>query len=209
MRKRVAGFLLSGGVAALAIGLSTTAALATTATTFSVSPGGSITGTAAKTTLTDTKTGNALSCKSSKATGTVKSGTGLAGAGIGSISALTFSNCTGPLGLSFTVTTSAFPWSLNAVSYKKGVTTGTITGIHAVLSGSDCTATVDGTSATADNGEVKVTYTNSTGKLKVLTTGGNLTIYNVSGCLGLINSGDPTTFSGTYTITPKQTITGS
>ena len=42
----------------------------------------------------------------------------------------------------------------------------------------------------------------------MLTTGGNLHVWNVSsGCAGLINSGDPTTFSGTYTVTPKQTIT--
>ena len=40
-----------------------------------------------------------------------------------------------------------------------------------------------------------------------LTTGGNLHVFNVSGCAGLINSGDATTFSGTYTVTPAQTIT--
>jgi hypothetical protein len=50
-------------------------------------------------------------------------------------------------------------------------------------------------------------YTNSTGKLKVLTTGGNLHIYKVVGCAGLIASGDALTFSGTYTASPKQTIT--
>ena len=54
---------------------------------------------------------------------------------------------------------------------------------------------------------VSATYTNSTGALKVLTTGGNLHIYNVSGCAGLIRSGDATTFSGTYAVSPKQTIT--
>src|SRR5215468_3230493 len=35
----------------------------------------------------------------------------------------------------------------------------------------------------------------------------NLHVYNVNGCAGLINSGDATTFSGSYTISPKQTIT--
>jgi len=34
-----------------------------------------------------------------------------------------------------------------------------------------------------------------------------LHVYNVNGCAGLINSGDATTFSGSYTISPKQTIT--
>ena len=88
-----------------------------------------------------------------------------------------------------------------------GVTTGTLTGIHAALTGPGCSAVVDGTGATADNGMVSATYPNSTGALKVLTTGGNLHIYNVSGCAGLIRSGDATTFSGTYAVSPKQTIT--
>ena len=103
--------------------------------------------------------------------------------------------------------TSAFPWHLNAVSFSSGVTTGTITHIHATLTGPGCSATVDGTSATANNGMVKAKYSNGTGKLTTLTSGGNLHVYNVSGCAGLINSGDATTFSGSYAISPKQTIT--
>ena len=103
--------------------------------------------------------------------------------------------------------TGHLPWKLNASSFKSGVTTGTITGIHATLSGPACTATVDGTGASANNGKVKVTYTNSTGKLKVLASGGNLHVYNVSGCAGQINNKDATTFTGTYTVSPKQTIT--
>lgn len=99
-----------------------------------------------------------------------------------------------------------FPWHLNAVSFKNGVTTGTISGIHATLTGPSCSAVVDGTGVSANNGKVTATYTNSTGKLA--TTGaGNLHIYNVNGCAGLINSGDGSSFKGSYTITPKQTIT--
>ena len=102
--------------------------------------------------------------------------------------------------------TTHFPWHLNAKSFKNGVTTGTITGIHATLTGPSCSAVVDGTGATANNGTVTATYTNSTGKLA--TTGaGNLHVYNVSGCAGLINSGDITSFKGSYTVSPKQTIT--
>lgn len=203
--KRTSTFLLLGGAAAAVIGLSAGPALA--ATTWTVSPGGSITATGGKTTLKDTGTGTTLNCTSSSGKGSVKSGSGLSGTGIGSITSLTFSSCTGPLGLTFTVTSSAFPWSLNATSFSSGVTSGTISGVHAKLSGPSCSATVDGTSATADNGTVDVTYTNSTGVLKVLTTGGNLHIYGVSGCAGLIKSGDASTFSGSYTVSPKQTIT--
>jgi len=85
------------------------------------------------------------------------------------------------------------------------VTHGSITGITASISGSGCTATVAGTTATS-KGKTTGTYTNSTDILKV--SGGNLHVWNVSaGCLGLINSGDASTFSGSYKITPGQTIT--
>ena len=139
----------------------------------------------------------------------MKKGTHTSGAGLGSITSLGFSSCTGPLGLTFKVKSSHFPWHLNAVSYKSGVTTGTITGIHATLSGPSCSATVDGTGATKNNGRVKATYTNSTGILKVLTSGGNLHIYRVSGCAGLIHTGNSATFSGSYKVSPKQKITRS
>src|SRR5262249_14710212 len=111
-------------------------------------------------------------------------------------------------GITFTVANSHFPWSLTAVSFNSttGVTTGTITGIHSALTGPGCSAVVDGTGATADNGMVSATYTNSTGALKVLTTGGNLHIYSASGCYALTHSADPATSSPTYTVTPKQPI---
>jgi hypothetical protein len=66
---------------------------------------------------------------------------------------------------------------------------------------------VDGTGPTSNYGMVKAKYSNSTGKLTTLTTGGNLHVYNVNGCAGLINTGDATTFSGSYATSPKQTIT--
>jgi len=207
MRKRIASVLATGGAIALTLGLTAAPAFAAT---WSVSPGGSITGAAGTTTLKDTTTGNTLSCTSSSTTATLKSGHGLAGASIGSVTGISFTGCTGPLGLTFTVTPGHLPWHLNAVSYNatSHKTTGTITGIHATLSGPSCSAVVDGaTSGTANNGKVKVTYTNSTHKLQVLTTGGTLHIWNVSGCAGLIGSGDGSTFSGTYTISPAQTIT--
>jgi hypothetical protein len=196
--------------AALAGMLTLAASSATAATgvaaTWTVKPGGAITAKAGKTTLKDTKTGSVLTCQSSSGSGTLKKGSGLSGTGIGSISALSFNTCTGPLGLTFTVKTTHFPWHLNAVSFSSGVTTGTITGIHATLTGPSCSAVVDGTGPTADNGKVTAKYSNGTGILS--TTGaGNLHVYNVSGCAGLINSGDGASFHGAYTVSPKQTIT--
>jgi len=208
--KRAGSALVTGVALAGMLALSASAAGAATnarvAATWTVKPGGAITAKAGKTTLTDKNTGSQLSCTSSSGKGTVKKGSGLSGTGIGSITALTFSNCTGPLGLTFTVKTTHFPWHLNAKTFSSGVTHGTITGIHATLSGPSCSAVVDGTGASANNGMVNATYTNSTGKLATTGTG-NLHVYNVSGCAGLINSGDSASFKGSYTVTPKQTIT--
>jgi hypothetical protein len=206
MWKRSGSILLASVAAAATVGLGAGQAFA--AGGWSVSPGGSITGKAGTTTLKDTSTGTVLSCTSAKAAGTAKKGKGLSGNGIASIKSASFSNCKGPLSLTFTVKTAHLPWSLNAKSYKSGVTTGSLTGIHATLNGSGCTATVDGTSATANNGMVTGTYSNKTHELKILGTGGNLHIYNVKGCFGLVHSGDKSSFTGTYKITPAQTITG-
>src|SRR5215472_2504969 len=163
--KRTGSVLFLGAAIAGVIGLSAAPAVAAT---WTVKPGGPTTATSGKATLTDTRSGVSLSCASSKGAATLKSGSGLSGTGIGSITSLAFTSCTGPGGLMFTVTNSHFPWSLNAVSFNS---------------------------------------TTSTGALKVLTTGGNLHIYSVSGCFGLIRSGDPATFSATYTVSPKQAIT--
>jgi hypothetical protein len=209
MRKSISTILAASGAIALAVSLSATSAGAATATTWTVTPGGSLSGKSGTTTLTDTKTGAVLTCTSSTATGTAKSGSGLTNP-LANLSNVTFSTCTGPAGLTFDVTTSAFPWHLNGTSYTSPTAKGTITHIHAVLKGtnSSCTATVDGTSATADNGTVHVSHSNAAAtKLNVLKAGDNLHAYNVSGCLGALNSGDPATFVATYTLSKAQTIT--
>jgi hypothetical protein len=54
---------------------------------------------------------------------------GLAEAGLGSVQALSLIGCAGPAGLTFSETSNALPWALNAVSYKSGVTSGTTTGL--------------------------------------------------------------------------------
>ncbi|HEY2576515.1 MAG TPA: hypothetical protein VGI74_09425 [Streptosporangiaceae bacterium] len=209
MRKFMPSALVTLAAAALTVGLGATSSGAATARTWTVKPGGAIGGSASNPTLKDQNTGTVLTCKTFKASGTAKSGSGLSGTGIAKISKVSFNTCTGPLGLSFTVTPAHLPWSLDALSYtaSTGVTKGKITGAHATLKGSGCSAVVDGTSATADNGSVSGTYTNSKHQLKTLTTGGNLHIYHVSGCFGLIANGDTATLSGTATISPAQTIT--
>ena len=201
MRKSSAAGLVVAAAAASVVAVTTPALAAT----WTVTSGGSITGTAGTTKLHDVNTNNDLTCTSSKVTGTLKSGSGLSGTGIGSIATVAFTSCTGPAGIKFNVTAGALPWSLNALSYASPLTTGSITGIHATLGGFGCTATVDHTSATSNDGSVTGTYSNSTHNL--VTSGGNLKLFNVSGCLGLINSGDSVTFLATYALSPPQTIT--
>jgi hypothetical protein len=206
MRKPLSAALLTLASAGLAVGLSATSALA--ATTWSVSPGGTISGKAGTTTVTDTTSGLTVTCTSSTLAGTLKKGTGLAGAGLGKVTSLNFNNCTVD-GLTLNLSSGTVAWKLNATSFKSGVTSGTITGIHFAISSSECSAVIDGTGGAAHNGKVKITYTNSTGKLKVLAAGDNLHVYKVNGCLGAISNGDAGTISSTYTLTPKQTIKGS
>lgn len=214
MGKRVGGMLLMAGAMVLVAGLSTAPSLAATATTWKVSPGGSITlAKSGHVTLQDVTTGHSLACGHTTGTGRFKSGGGLPGAGIGSITALSLSDCTGPGGLPTTMTLSHLPWTLNADSYDPsitaGLTTGRISGIHMTFSRTGCGATVDGTSATADNGRTQIHYHNSLAKLKIRTQDSNLHFYNVRGCGGLINNGDAVTFSSAYLVSPKQRITGS
>jgi hypothetical protein len=174
--------------------------------TWTISPGGAISGKSASFTIKDAQTGTTLTCTSSDVTGSLKQGSGLSGTGIGSVTGLKASTCTGPAGLTFTMAFNGLPWTLNTASYGSGVTSGTIAGIDATLSGSSCSATLDGTAAGADNGTAGTTYTNATTALALLTSGSNLTLYNISGCAGLINNGDQVTVSATYKIAPKQKI---
>jgi hypothetical protein len=199
------GILLTGATTTLVIGVGIGVALAVTAAPeIDVTPAGNITASAGTTTLKDTNTGSVLTCTSSSSSGSLNAE---GDPTLGSITALSFSNCTGPLGLTFTVTNSNFPWKLTASAFNSGtgVTTGKISGIKSHLSGPSCSADVAGTTATTP-GTVKVTYTNSSGVLKTSLTGGTLHVFNVVGCAGLINTGDATQFSGSYTVSPKQTI---
>ena len=200
---RARRILLTAAAAPLALGLAAGSAAAATAWT--VRPGGPVTGHAGQTALTDTTTGNAaIICASSTARGTLRSGSGLPGTGLGSLTAASFS------GGCFTLTASHFPWKVHARSYTSGTgtTTGTITGIHLAFTDPGfCDFAADGTSATAGNGAVHFSYANATSKLRILRTGSNLHIYHVKGCGGVFHDGDAAVLSSTYVITPAQAIT--
>jgi hypothetical protein len=200
---RARSVLLAAALTPLALGLAAGSSVRTT--TWTVSPGGPITGHAPKTVLLDTTTGQAgIPCIDSVAHAKLTSGSGLPGAGLGSLTGVTFnSGC-------FTLTASHFPWQVNAQTYATGTgtTSGTITGVHLVFTDPTfCDFVADGTGANAGNGTVHFRYVNSTGKLKIVPTGGNLHIYQVNGCGGAFHNGDAASFSATYAITPPQTIT--
>lgn len=180
--------------------------LATTAATWTNKPGGAISAKAGTTTVTDSTAGQSVTCATSTAKGSFKSGSGLSGTGIGTVTSISFNNCS-ILGMNITVTlTGTMP--VNATSYNATtkVAKMAITKIHGSLSASGCSATIDGTAAAAHNGMVKGNFMDTGSKLKVLATGGNLHLYNVN-CFGVINNGDSVNFTTTYKVTPAQVLT--
>ena len=195
---------MSAGAAAV-IGMAAAPAFATAAT-WTVKPGGATTGKAGTTTVKDVTASQSVTCASSATKGSFKTGKGLSGTGIGTVTSLTVSGCS-VLGMSISVTiTGKMP--VNALSFNstKKTVSMSITKIHGSLSANGCSATIDGTGAAAHNGMVKATYADVGGKLHVLTTGGNLHLFNVN-CFGVINNGDSVSFTTTYALTPKQLIT--
>jgi hypothetical protein len=204
--QRYARVLVAGCAAVLAATAGATIALA--AATWTVRPGGAISLKSGDLTVRDTRTGTTVICASSVLKGTLTGGTGLPGAGIGSVTAADITPC-GSLG-SFRVTAGGLPWHVNFSSYNAttGVVTGSVSRLRITVSGGgspDCHAPISGPGGTG--GVVKFTYADSTGRLTVLATGGNLHFGTVDGCAGLFQTGDPVTLRATVTVTPKQAIT--
>jgi hypothetical protein len=199
---RLGKALSTSAATAAVIGM---AAAPATAATWTVQPGGATTAKAGKAVVTDVTASQSVTCTSSTARGSFKKGSGLPGAGIGTVTSLTLSGCSVP-GVSISVTITA-KMPIKAVSFNsaKRIVTLFLTRIHGSLSAHGCSATLDGTGATAHNGKVKATYADGTGMLHVLTTGGDLHLYDVR-CFGVINNGDSVNFTATYTLTPKQVI---
>jgi hypothetical protein len=199
----VAAAVLAAGPAAA------TSSAAATATTWTVHPGGAIAATAGKTTVTDTKTGTTASCESSRMSGALRAGSGLPGAGIGTITAAAF-RCPTPIGY-YTLTPRGLPWHLNLSSYDRGTGTsrGTISHVELAFSvfGTSCSAVINGTSGTAADGVAAFTYSDHEAQLAYLPAGGHLHWYDVSHCVGLLGNGDPATLSAVYAISPAQSIT--
>lgn len=178
---------------------------------WTITPGGKLTGAAGATSLKDVTKGVTLKCNSAKAAGSISkttfTQTTSASFKAGSLTGTFGSSanaCSGPLGLAFSATLNAA--TLNVKSEKSGITHGKLTGINATIHGVglSCSAPVTGSQP--------YSYNNATHTLKVLgnsTSHKSLTTGSVKGCLGAIAKGDANFFTGTYTVTPAQTITES
>ncbi|MCQ6551625.1 hypothetical protein NPS70_00180 [Streptomyces sp. C10-9-1] len=195
MRRLTRNAVTAAAAFAAALGMTATSASATSLATWTVTPGGAFTAHADNPTLSTPAA--TLQCVGSDAEGTLKTGSGHAGAGIGSITELTFTGCS-VIGIPFDVTTASKPWSLNAdaVSAVPGAIDGSISGVDATISGSGCTADFTGT--------VTGRYLNGTKRLVI--DGGDLSASGAD-CFGLINDGDEALFEADYAVTGNHTIT--
>ena len=210
MRTGAGAIALTAAAALAAFGPGAASPAAATTATWTVRPGGAVTATAGKTVLTDTTTGTSLTCNPSDMSGTLKTGGGLAGTGIGTITKAAY-QCPTPI-FSYRLTPRGLPWHLNVISYdpQTGVTHGTISHLQLAFAIPEvfCSAVVGGASGAASGGTVRVSYSGQTGVLRILTTGGTLHWYHVHGCRGgLIADGDAAALSASYAISPPQAIT--
>lgn len=203
---------IAGSFLAVSIGVSPAVAAPST---WTVKPGGVVKASSVNLGITDTakpRAGAPLPtiCHSSiKAK--LKSGSGLSGSSIGSITSVTFTDCKWVLGYIMTLKATHVPWQVNAQSYDKatGTTSGTLTGIHITIVGPGCATVIDGTGSAKNNGQIAFRYVNKNHKLTFPSSGGNLHYYSVNGCLGVVKSSDSANLHATYTVSPGQTITSS
>ncbi|MEW2356445.1 hypothetical protein [Spirillospora sp. NPDC029432] len=201
MRKSIRKGLVASAVVAAGIGLTATPAMAdATWSVTGANANGSATATSGNTELKVLRSGAVLRCVTSTATATINNVTGHSGLGIGKISNTAWTTCSGPLGLTFTVTHQGV-WDLNAVATTAdpAVNTGSITNIKADIAGSGCTATFEG--------GVPGHYDNNLAVLTLDPTDPNphnvqLKATAANNCLGLIQANDVVEFKGDFDVDP-------
>ncbi|MFD0022602.1 hypothetical protein [Streptomyces sp. NPDC058382] len=205
MRNTLKKIAVATGVAAVAVVLGSTQAMAIPATTWTVAPNPAPF-TAVSTNTVLSVSGIPLTCPTAGASGSAFSATGNP-ATVGNITAANFgtsaSPCTSALGPVTPVATTSPAWQLVAQDYTSGVTTGYIKNIQAKLTVLTCTFNV--------TGEVDAKYTNSTKKLAVSNSSAHqLTVSGATAaCAGIVANGAHPTFTGDYTVTGITSIIGS
>jgi hypothetical protein len=181
-----------------ALGLTVAPSSAAAQATWTVTPGGSFTAHADNpAVVTDSGTHY---CTSADGTGSVKSGSGLSGTGIGQINSLSFADCRAS-GMSITITTSGLPYAINVTGVNAtnpNRVNGEVVGVRAHVSGFGCRADFTGT--------VRGYFDNTDGTLVADGTSRDLVASNAS-CLGLINNGDTAAIKAVIKLNPAQKIT--
>lgn len=203
MRMRLVSMPLAGGVAVLLATAGIISADASTAT-WTVTPGGNFhtAVTYQHSYIADNTTGVKFTCNGIAASGVFKRGSGLTNP-IGKIKSLGTGGTAGDYvcggdGFGFKVTVSDQPLDITALSYdaSTGKVHGQIRDLDLSISTespyASCTANIDGTAASANDGRVPFEFVEGRGNNTLYTypTGGNLRAYNVSGCGGLISDAD-------------------
>jgi hypothetical protein len=210
--------LVSAGAAAIAVGLTTTTALAgthgalTTARTdagstgaWSVSPMGNLEGghNIGPGVLNDTSTGGKITCGSPFLQFDYAGGMGLTHKLV-TFKDQAFQDCTLPDGTAVTVTPNTSSWYMTGTHFNSsrnlGVTTGEVHGVSLTFTSSTCSGVLDGTAAGANDGTVGYQFYNNPHWLIVRPWASTLHVYDVSGCSGIFADGDPVTYHAIYDV---------
>jgi hypothetical protein len=222
MHAHIRAAILAAGALALAVGtgpLPAVASARTGAATWTVTPGGSYRAQVRSDNiweLLDVRTGQQLSCTVNASAWSMRlrfrKGSGLSDP-IGWAGSLSFPKPCFPGGMGpVTLSADSLPWGINALSYDPAsqVTSGRLTHLHLALSGPHCAAVLDGSSATAGDGTAPFAYNN--GPAGTLQTAyrpgsGDLHAYQVTGCRGLLHSGDLVRLFFGYDLNRALTVT--
>jgi hypothetical protein len=207
MRKLVTGTFFTAAAAAAVVALGSTPAFAAS---FTTTNGGAFSSTSTNVHFVNVTTGATFDCANSTVPGNAPNGANPDGIGIATLASGNFTNCTGTGGS--TGSANLTSGRLDASSFSGGVTTGTISGINASLTLSNLFGTCNAT-VTGSLGANNVTYTNSTSTLQISPDTARPTTLRIgtasgSGCAGLINPGDSTTFQATYRVITNGSTTG-
>jgi hypothetical protein len=215
MSNRYARIQAAGGAAVLVAALGVPAALASG--TWTVQPGGAFQATAGSAgfPIADPASPSIL-CASSTISGTLRSGSGLPGADAGSLSAVSFVDCSAG-GTQLAMQAAGLPWHVNLRHYRAepfGRVGGTISRIRITESDNGCKFLIAGPSADRfgreqfrynDGGPNSGRFGAGSGTIGHPDT---LHFYDVSaGCHGLFHNGDAVAWKSSYAVSPQQAIT--
>ncbi|MCP2340542.1 hypothetical protein [Actinomadura rupiterrae] len=209
--------LAAAACAALVSSLTGLGVARAAAPTFTVSPGGAFSGTATGTStqafpasLRDADTNSQVLCSGFSVAGSLRSGTGLPGANIGTMTGLSFTGCTDRV--AFTVNThvsASTPSTVNANTFASGTTVGTVSISSITLDGSNgCHILVTGRAGAP--GFTEFAYADANARLSF--NEGNLVVASITSACRHFAVGDIFELTGgiaptAVTIAPGQTIT--